>query len=263
MTHKFFAYNNGSASAKLLSRALGWKMLKRAGSKFHYHLRDTIINWGSSSLHYKVPSNAHYINHPFNVRVVSNKGLYAQAIINNEELPFRSISFTQDRNTAQQWLNEGNVVVARSILNGSEGRGIIIVKPGEVLPVVKLYSKYQPKESEYRVHVINGEVVKVQQKLRRKEQPVPPGGNTFRIRNTANGFRFCTVEEYPEDVAAQAIAAVNFFGLDFGGVDVIYKKARLKRDARAYVVEINTAPGIEGGTVETYASKFRQYFGER
>lgn len=260
--YKFFAYSNASKSAKLLSNMLGWKRLKHIGSRFRPRINDVVVNWGNGSLHPNLPINTKYVNHPFNVRVVSNKLLYAQAIINNDDVQFRSIIFTQDKNVAQQWLNEGAIVVVRTILNGSEGRGIVIVKPGDALPNAPLYSKYQPKEREYRVHVINGEVVKVQQKLRRKDD-LPPPEDIFLVRNTANGFRFCTVADYPPDVAVQAIKAVEFFGLDFGGVDVIYKESRYQRDAKAYVVEINTAPGIEGETVTTYADKFKFHFGER
>ena len=43
--------------------------------------------------------------------------------------------------------------------------------------------------------------------------------------------------------------------LDIGGVDVVY---RAGQDA-AYVIEVNTAPGIEGTTVEKYAQKLREW----
>lgn len=264
MTHKFFAYSNSSKSVKLLTEVLGWKLLRRINSRFRPRINDTIINWGNSNLHPNLPFNIHYINHPSKVGVISNKLRYARQIISaGDDLPFRSISFTQSKDTAQSWLDAGSTVVARTILNGSEGRGIVITKPNGVLPNAQLYSKYQPKEQEFRVHVINGEVVKVQKKLRRKEEGVVVPEDIFLIRNTANGFRFCTVTEYPQDVAHQAVEAVKFFNLDFGGVDVIYKQARYARDAKAYVVEINSAPGIEGDTVTKYAEKFRLHFGER
>ena len=42
-------------------------------------------------------------------------------------------------------------------------------------------------------------------------------------------------------------------GLTFGAIDVIWNEHQQK----AFVLEINTAPGIEGTTVEKYAAKFR------
>jgi D-alanine-D-alanine ligase-like ATP-grasp enzyme len=40
--------------------------------------------------------------------------------------------------------------------------------------------------------------------------------------------------------------------LDFGAVDIIYNAKRNE----CYVLEVNTAPGLEGTTVEKYATKF-------
>ena len=53
-------------------------------------------------------------------------------------------------------------------------------------------------------------------------------------------------------MALDAIKAVELCGLYFGAVDMIwnaYKK-------QGYVLEINTAPGLEGQTVENYAEHF-------
>jgi glutathione synthase/RimK-type ligase-like ATP-grasp enzyme len=44
-------------------------------------------------------------------------------------------------------------------------------------------------------------------------------------------------------------------GLDFGAVDVIWNE----RQQRAYVLEINSAPGLEGTTIDDYV----RYFGRQ
>ena len=51
-----------------------------------------------------------------------------------------------------------------------------------------------------------------------------------------------------------ALAAMVASGLDFGAVDVIWNSRRLE----AYVLEINSAPGLQGQTVENYAAAFRR-----
>ena len=56
----------------------------------------------------------------------------------------------------------------------------------------------------------------------------------------------------PNDVIHQATMAVGCLQLDFGAVDVIWNEAQ----KRAYVLEVNTAPGIEGTTLMRYASAF-------
>ena len=48
-------------------------------------------------------------------------------------------------------------------------------------------------------------------------------------------------------------------GLDFGAVDVIWNE----HESKAYVLEINTAPGLEGSTVEDYKEFFNRAVTER
>ena len=59
--------------------------------------------------------------------------------------------------------------------------------------------------------------------------------------------------QIPDDelkqVKEQAVLSVKAVGLDFAGVDVIWNDKQKK----AYVLEVNTAPGIEGQTVVNYA----------
>jgi D-alanine-D-alanine ligase-like ATP-grasp enzyme len=43
-------------------------------------------------------------------------------------------------------------------------------------------------------------------------------------------------------------------GLDFGAADVLFNARR----NQAYVLEVNTAPGLEGQTVNDYAEAFKE-----
>jgi D-alanine-D-alanine ligase-like ATP-grasp enzyme len=75
------------------------------------------------------------------------------------------------------------------------------------------------------------------------------------VRNLANGFVFqrngIEVPEVVRQVARDTLLAVE--GLTFGAVDVIFNE----RANRAYALEINTAPGLEGTTVDDYVTFFR------
>jgi glutathione synthase/RimK-type ligase-like ATP-grasp enzyme len=110
------------------------------------------------------------------------------------------------------------------------------------------------KQDEYRVHVgkrgNESIIIDVQQKRRRHDHAEP----NFRVRNLANGFIYAREGVNPPecvfDFAKRALACCD---LDFGAVDVIYNA----REGRAYVLEINTAPGITGTTVERYRNYFR------
>src|SRR3546814_15940610 len=71
----------------------------------------------------------------------------------------------------------------------------------------------------------------------------------WKIRNHDNGFIYARDEklaEVPKKVLSDSIKAVGVCGLDFGAVDVIYNEAK----GIGFVLEINTATGITGTTLE-------------
>jgi D-alanine-D-alanine ligase-like ATP-grasp enzyme len=71
----------------------------------------------------------------------------------------------------------------------------------------------------------------------------------WKVRNHAGGFIYSHQNiEVPHDVIEQALFAYYETGLDFGAVDVIWNE----REGKAYVLEINTAPGLEGTTLTKY-----------
>src|SRR5690606_32924060 len=77
----------------------------------------------------------------------------------------------------------------------------------------------------------------------------------FMIRNHRNGFIFQRNEiTIPADVEVQATKAFEASGLDFGAVDVIWNE----HEGRAYVLEINSAPGLEGTTLDNYVAAFKR-----
>ncbi|MNJ09659.1 hypothetical protein D3C77_38070 [compost metagenome] len=112
-----------------------------------------------------------------------------------------------------------------------------------------------PKKEEYRIHVFNGEVVDVQRKARKKD--VPDDQVNWKVRNLANGFIFARGEEalgnVPQDVLDQAVKAVAALGLDFGAADVVYND----KQGKAYCLEVNTAPGLSGSTLDGYVKQLK------
>jgi glutathione synthase/RimK-type ligase-like ATP-grasp enzyme len=155
--------------------------------------------------------------------------------------------FTTDRDVAAGFIRDGHAVVCRTLLRGSEGRGIVVAESVEELVPAPLYTKYVKKKKEFRVHVLNGQVIDVQEKRKRKE--FTDERNT-RIRNVANGYVFCrdSVVE-PTSLRELAISATRALGYNLGAVDIVWNE----RSDSLYVLEVNATPGMEGTTLQKYA----------
>lgn len=246
MSIKLYSYNPNSQGAIALANALGIRRIKHNGSRYIPRRGDCVINWGATS----PPNNLipFMFNSPNRVSVVVNK-LHAYNMLAN---------FTPDHTTdielARQWCREGTAVVCRTVLNGQGGAGIVIANTEQALVQAPLYVKYKKKSDEYRVHVFNGTVIALQRKARRNDAEKV----NWQVRNHANGFIFQRHGfDIPQSVIDIALQVINISGLVFGAVDIIWNA----REERAYVLEINTAPGLEGSTLEDYTRAFREYLG--
>lgn len=207
--------------------------------------RSIILNWGSSSLPDRIFGRGKVVNNPAAVKVAGNKLSTFNTLANVEGVTIPV--FTTDREQAITWCEEGKTVVARTKLNGHSGAGIILAARAEDVPEnCPLFVQYVKKAKEFRVHVAFGEVIDVQAKRKRTEFE---GEVDYAIRNHQNGWVYCreNIEE-PEGLREQAVKAVAGLNLDFGAVDIIYNQHYNK----CYVLEINTAPGLEGTSVEIY-----------
>lgn len=248
MSTNIYLYKQGSESGKKLSEALGIKRLKHEGSKYRGGAHKTVINWGSSELPAEV-RKSRVINSPDKVKNASNKLNFFKMMPEDIVVPW-----TTDFNKAVEWTREGDVC-ARTILNGHSAAGLVMMKQGQPDTFVKapLFTKYVKKSDEFRVHVLNGKVIDVQRKALNREL-LGEREADWQIRNLANGFVYARNDiDVPAGVEAVAVKAVVACGLDFGAVDVIYSK----RSEKALVLEVNTAPGLSGTTLEKYTEAFK------
>jgi glutathione synthase/RimK-type ligase-like ATP-grasp enzyme len=168
--------------------------------------------------------------------------------------PPRLVPWTNSQYEALKWSDEGKVIVCRTVLTGHSGHGIIIASTPVELVKASLYTQYVPKSHEFRVHIIRGDIIDVQRKIRDpNKEPTD-----WKVRSHDNGFIYVRGGfVVPEDVKRQSLSAFMASGLDFGAVDVIWSEKQQK----AYVLEINTAPGLENTTVESYANGFKRQLG--
>lgn len=245
---KLYPYKEGSASAKSLAQALGIKRIRHEGKPLT--LRCPVINWGCSNPTRNLLFTDVLFNNFDAVKKASNKLETFKALDGRVCIP----EWTESPVEAVKWLVEGDVVV-REKLNGHSGEGITILPQGDYLDgilLAPLYTKYIKKKDEYRIHVFQGDAFFVQRKARKKD--VPDDQVNWQVRNHANGFIFANQDvEVSDDARREACNAVACLGLDFGAVDII-----LGTDRKWYVLEVNTACGLEGKTLEAYVAKFKQ-----
>jgi hypothetical protein len=253
-------YKAGSRSARALTQALGGLQLRLQGSTFRPRVNDVIINWGNTNPP-PLPRGPlgvrqyRYLNEPDDIIRASNKLRFFQLL-------------TEDglQGIIPEWWTDMAAipdtafpVVCRTVLAGHSGQGIVIANNRAELVRAPLYTKYIKKQSEFRLHFGNHpnahfELIAVQQK--RRSRDVPDDQVNWQVRNHQNGFIYARDNvDCPACVRTAAQRAFEATGLDFGAVDVIYNE----REGRAYVLEINTAPGLEGQTLTDYINFFNQF----
>lgn len=224
-------------------------IIKSRNSNFKPTTDKTILNWGSKSDKIKDFERSCTVINPVSaVELCSNKLKFFKKM---SESGVSHPEFTSDVQRAKQWIRDGSVVMSRT-LSGHSGSGISF--SDEKFKEAPMYVKYIPKKEEYRVHVFRGDVIDVQQKRLRKTDDhgnkVDPENINFRVRSYKNGFVFARDKIDPPEVvisvAKGAFSAIP--DLDFGAFDIIFNQ----KHNQAYVLECNTAPGLEGSTVESY-----------
>lgn len=267
---RIVTHNKASKSAAGLSSRLTRSMTEQSGeevkalrtsprkeeSKYRGNSNRIAINWGCGSVDDHV-SKSRILNLPELVNAVSNKLSFFQRMNGK----CRTVLWTTDSKLAEEWVGSNArpdypFALARTELRGHSGSGIVPLHSLEDLRKLKkgtLITKYQPKKSEWRLHLFKGKgVVFTQAKVRRQDMENP----NWVVRNHENGFNYAHGEEYvrdvPKDVLAQAKLSFEASGLDFGAVDVIYNRGLNE----AFVLEINSAPGLEGETLNVYTEQF-------
>ena len=229
-----------TASAKKLAQVLEADFITEYENIFRNH---AVINWGCSIM----PlwwSNGD-LNHPLAVAKAINKLDTFELL---HVIRINTPDFTVNPDIVKMWFADKKVVVGRKKLEGHGGDGIVIMKTPEEFTECKLYTLHLRHKHEFRVHVVKDKVIDVTEK--RKKRGVD--ANIF-VRNKQTGWVYCRDGlDISEAVTEQALKAVAALGLDFGAVDIAYRE----KEHKAYVLEVNTAPGLEGTTLLRYKDAF-------
>ena len=234
-----FSYTPGSRSSKLLAEKAGLKRIKHRNSKFKMNPRKKVVNWGAAKLPDKV-----WGCDVINRHVLTDKLAAFNRIGHKDWL----VPWADTQDTAKEWLNNGNVVVARTMLRAHSGRGIVLCGYGHGdLVQAPLFTRYVKKKYEYRVHITRLGNFIVDWKARVLDHPNP----NWQIRNHGNGFRYLSCGDYPLPIINAAKLALEAMKYDFGAVDILWNE----HEGSAYVCEVNAAPGLENTrTLEFYCN---------
>lgn len=255
---KVFPYKLGSQSAKALASALG---VKRVRSTYDAKRRDVIINWGNSSPA-QFKSNLLDLNSHTAIALACNKVSTFKTLEDHgfEHLPSWCTTSYEANNMLYCATNGGETlgkesIYCRTTVTGHSGNGIVIAKNTLDFVEASLYTLGTKHKYEFRVHVFRGKVLDVQQKKRKFGiDNVNPS-----IRNHSNGWIYARSNiDIPPVITQASLDAVHILGLDFGAVDIGYRE----RDGKAFVFEVNTAPGLVGTTLTKYVDAFTSYLRE-
>lgn len=262
-------YKSGSKSAKALADALDVTLLRKENSRFMGNGNKIVINWGASV----IPDNCYrafeVLNSPQEIQWIQDKQRFFKK---TGDFPHRPAARFKISDVINDYLvNDSNAIwFARTILNGHSGNGIEIIRNVEEAQAFRtpcnLFTKYIKKKDEYRVHFVNlggadPRIIFSQRKGFVADRGVQ---RDPLIRNLANGYVYVN-EGNHEGVAlpAAVLNAVNAFlqtyirrsNINFGAIDIIYNL----RYNTAYILEVNSAPGLSGLTINAYADAFNEY----
>lgn len=204
------------------------------------------IRWGNCVSW--CPDNALVLNSPTAVNNASNKSKMIQLLSSGEGVTTPKFFMRCDMNNVNvnDYKNEDGFFYIR----GSN----LSVRYDNVIRNDDLYIMKPIKtKREYRVHVFNGKILGIYEKIPREE-----GVKLFKAHNCQ--FKrldpeICTLKERGKKMAIDAVAKL---GLLFGGVDVI------KNEANEYVInEVNSAPSLNSINVKRWTEEIKAYIKEK
>lgn len=234
------------------------RMVSNNDSAFRGREGDVIFNYGRGNILDQIVGGARVINP---ASAVSNASSKVNAFTLMSGAGVSTVEWTTDSSVANGWHSNGGVVYARTMTRGHSGEGIVVcyrntseldvlgssITASQGMVTAPLYTKgITGPRREFRIHVMGGNIVFTQQKRRRDGFADMPEASNI-VRNYHTGWIYATQNVNANSEAQEnAIAAVEALGLDYGAVDVI------TNGERAWVLEVNTAPGMTGSNLNNF-----------
>lgn len=133
----------------------------------------------------------------------------------------------------------------------TQGEGIRLILQEEDIKHSKsdFYTEYIPKKKEYRVHVFEGDVIIITEKIPRRRYRY----DSICWNNYSHRYVDRRLDLFKRNILFDCIKAVVKLGLDFGAVDIIISKHDVP-----YILEVNTCPALNHEHRKIYANKFKE-----
>ncbi|MCK9371093.1 hypothetical protein M0R04_14370 [Candidatus Dojkabacteria bacterium] len=230
-----------SKTAKKLGEILNLPVIKSLDEVLE---PETIIRWGSRKYF-----NGNQINTAEAIEKASNK-ILCRKLLEEARLPVPTLTETDFP------------VIGRPPRHHSGHGFYVCYTPRDVLIAKRkgaiYFSKFYPKQNEYRVHVAGGKCILMSIKEGNK--------NKFIWNKRKNGFWFRHMrrsdwlyDEQLMDIVRTAKEAIKMLGLDFGAVDILADAEDGQPDF--VICEINTAPALSPLALSKYAKYFKRKLG--
>jgi len=207
---------------------------------------DYLIRWGSrSSVRYTPGEDV--INSQSSLNANSDK---LQSLESLEAGGIPVPEYVEDRDEISEAFGYPAVGRSESHARGEDINLIMQWRDAYLTDGNDYFVEYIPTDLEYRMHVVDGEVIQVHEKRLRSEASNHPF-----IRNAETGWVFVEPREGapPDNIATDAVGAM---GMDFGAVDVIRGE-----DGEHYVLEVNSAPSLDEANLRRYGDRFAEMVG--
>lgn len=251
----FLLYSKPTCTTgKQLVTALGI----RGGSSFPEdgERPESLIRWGSTA---KVPyrPSVHLLNGRNAVAAATDK-LGSLRDMRGSGVPV-PVVYTPEQASA---LQGGFPVLGRN-MNHTQGRDIqICFQRADVVRTMNsatppdFFTRYIPTDREFRVHVFDGKVLKISEKVLTE----PEKFQSPWIRNFENGYTFRNIRTVLPVVLQRiefvSILAVQALGLHFGAADVVLSDA-----GEVVVLEVNTGPSLADNSLRAYVVAIATFIG--
>ena len=159
------------------------------------------------------------------------------------------VEFTDNKEQAEEWLSNGYALVCRALSQGCNGKGIVYTRNKDTFinTPAKFWTKYLWHTNEFRVHVWQGKVVNIFNKV---ETPCTEPEKEGRFEWNFDLFE--GAEDNPQ-LVNMCNKVYETIGLDWCGIDILRTE-----EGRLHILEVNSAPHLQDVTATKLAKLIRK-----